>query len=257
MNKSNLPLLKSLEKCVDFLRGMFVSVGNVIDLAGFRIAKLKGIRLCVILSFVVENDTIDPSVKPLKVRITRTTDINIVDIQSCDAYNSLVHVNKKQDPLVGGLQQEQKELRELVLHRCCCSPAVFLKGPSGCGKTSLVQQVAAECKAALLKVNGNQLISSDPDINEKYLESLFKKAEQLSFELPCILFFDQLEGLSSKSEKQSSGGLVNAALVSHLKRLCGVSSGHGLLVILATNQPTLLDPSLLRHDLLAKEVSLD
>lgn len=255
INKSRLAFqqLKSFEQLVDCLRGMCVSVGNVIELAHFKVAKLKGIRLCVILSCVADDRSVHLSGK---VRITRTTEIKIVEIQSFDAYTSLVRVNRNQETVVGGLDTERKILKKLVLHRNCQSPAVLIKGPPGCGKTSLVQQVAADCEAALLTVNSNQLLSSDPEINETKLASFFQKAEELSSELPCILFFDQLEGLDSKSEKQSSASLVNAVLVSHLKRISGVPYGQGLLVILATNQPNVVGTGLLKHDILVKEVSI-
>ena len=241
-------------QCVHCLRGLHVTPGCSVDLSNSRLAKLYGIVLCNVLS--CSSDTGPPLADSQSAfRITQDTSISISDVQSLECYQLVSQAPKeKKIDIVGGLQEEQELLADLLRlpSHLSTSQGVLLHGPPGCGKTSLVRQVAQECGAALVVINGPEVLSSNPGESESNLAATFGKAGRLSHEVPCILFIDEVDSICPRQGNANSAR-VSTALLTQLDKASG---RNGLLVVMATNRPAALDPALRRPGRLDTEVGV-
>ena len=121
---------------------------------------------------------------------------------------------------------------------------ILFFGPPGTGKTMLAKAVANECKMNFMSVKGPELLNMYVGESEKNIRDIFNKARA---NLPCIIFFDELDALVPNRGNGSDSSSVMDRMVSQfLTEIDGLGKEAGLFVIGATNRPDLLDPSLLR-----------
>ncbi|MBP2030118.1 transitional endoplasmic reticulum ATPase [Methanohalophilus levihalophilus] len=157
---------------------------------------------------------------------------------------------------VGGLEEAEQELREAVewplkwpekIEKMGVKPptGILLYGPPGTGKTLLAQAVANEANANFISIKGPQIFSKYVGESEKAIRETFKKARQVA---PCIIFFDEIDSISSTRQGGSDeGGRVTEQVVNQLlTEMDGLESLNEVVVIAATNRPDLIDPALLR-----------
>ena len=71
---------------------------------------------------------------------------------------------------------------------------ILFSGPSGTGKTLMAKALAGETGLNFISISGPILFSKWLGESEKALHQIFKKAKQSA---PCILFFDEIDGLVS------------------------------------------------------------
>lgn len=82
--------------------------------------------------------------------------------------------------------------------------------------------------------------------SEKNVREVFERARE---NLPCIIFFDELDSLAPARGKGESGGssqVMDRIVAQLLTEIDGVGKKPGLFIIGATNRPDLLDSALLR-----------
>lgn len=157
---------------------------------------------------------------------------------------------------VGGLTHVKQQLKEAVewpishaesLARLGAKPpgGVLLYGPPGCSKTLLARAIATETKMNFLSVKGSELLSTYVGESEKAITMLFSRARQLA---PCIVFFDELDGLAGTREGDTDGGtgVGQRVITQLLTELDGVRDRGLVVVIGATNKPRAIDSALLR-----------
>lgn len=156
---------------------------------------------------------------------------------------------------VGGLDEAKSQLREGVelplqnpeaFGRLGIRPAkgFLLYGPPGTGKTLMAKAVAREAEANFIATKSSDLLSKWYGESEKQIARLFNRARQVA---PTVIFFDEIDSLAP----QRGGGLGEPAVTERvvntiLAELDGLEGLEGVVVIGATNRPTLLDPALLR-----------
>ncbi|MEM1417953.1 MAG: CDC48 family AAA ATPase [Myxococcota bacterium] len=156
---------------------------------------------------------------------------------------------------VGGLHDAKQSLREGVelplrrpeaFRRLGIRPArgFLLYGPPGTGKTLLAKAVATESEANFLSVRSSDLLSKWYGESERQIARLFARARQVA---PSVVFIDEVDSLAPRR----GGGLAEPAVTERvvnalLAELDGLEERPGVVVLAATNQPTLLDPALLR-----------
>ena len=128
------------------------------------------------------------------------------------------------------------------------------KGPPGCAKTSLARAAAGSAEVAFLSLSPAEVYASSyVGEAETIVRRSFALARCAS---PCILFFDEIDailgtdagsshGMDRRGRESSSEARV---LSTFLNEMDGVdsSSSDGVLVLGATNRPTVLDAALLR-----------
>jgi transitional endoplasmic reticulum ATPase len=156
---------------------------------------------------------------------------------------------------IGGLDKAKQDLREGVelplrhpeaFRRVGIRPAkgFLLYGPPGTGKTLLAKAVAREAEANFIATKSSDLLSKWYGESEQQVSRLFARARQVA---PTVIFIDEIDSLAP----HRGGGMGEPAVTERvvntmLAELDGLEELQGVVVIGATNRPTLLDPALLR-----------
>lgn len=117
-------------------------------------------------------------------------------------------------------------------------------GPPGTGKTLLAKAIATECQMNFISVKGPELLNMYVGESEKNVRQVFDNARE---NLPCIVFFDELDSLAPARGKSADSSKVMDRIVAQLlTEIDGIGKKPGLFTIGATNRPDLLDSALLR-----------
>uniref|UniRef100_A0A453QCX3 AAA+ ATPase domain-containing protein n=1 Tax=Aegilops tauschii subsp. strangulata TaxID=200361 RepID=A0A453QCX3_AEGTS len=154
---------------------------------------------------------------------------------------------------VGGLDSLKKEFDRCIV-RCIKHPEVYkdfgvnmqagflLFGPPGCGKTLIAKAVAHDAGANFIHIKGPELLNKYVGESESEVRKIFTRARINS---PCILFFDEIDALTTKRGKEG-GWVVERLLNQLLVELDGADQRHGVYVIGATNRIDVIDEAVLR-----------
>jgi transitional endoplasmic reticulum ATPase len=156
---------------------------------------------------------------------------------------------------IGGLDEARDRLKEGVelplkhpeaFRRLGIRPAkgFLLYGPPGTGKTLLAKAAARESEANFIATKSSDLLSKWYGESEQQIARLFNRARQVA---PTIIFIDELDSLvpargGGLGEPQVTERVVNTIL----SEMDGLEELQNVVVIGATNRPTLIDPALLR-----------
>ncbi|XP_062227844.1 cell division control protein 48 homolog C [Phragmites australis] len=154
---------------------------------------------------------------------------------------------------VGGLDSLRKEFDRCIV-RCIKHPEDYevfgvnmqagfmLFGPPGCGKTLIAKAVANEAGANFIHIKGPELLNKYVGESESEVRKIFTRARTNS---PCILFFDEIDALTTKRGKEG-GWVVERLLNQLLIELDGADQRQGVYVIGATNRIDVIDDAVLR-----------
>lgn len=156
---------------------------------------------------------------------------------------------------IGGLGDARMRLQEGIelplkdpeaFRRIGIRPAkgFLLYGPPGTGKTLLAKAVAREAQANFIATKSSDLLSKWYGESEQQIARLFARARQVA---PTVIFIDELDSLvpargNGLGEPQVTERVVNTILA----EMDGLEELQSVVVIGATNRPTLVDPALLR-----------
>ena len=169
--------------------------------------------------------------------------------------------------MIGGASKHLAAVRELVelplrhpelWRKLGINPprGVLLTGPPGSGKTAMARAVAAETGAYFFVINGPEVISKRAGESETNLRRAFEDAEANADDYNgAILFIDEIDSIAPKREK--AGGEVEKRIVSQLLTLMdGLKPSSKVVVIAATNRPTVLEPALRRPGRFDRELDM-
>jgi len=156
---------------------------------------------------------------------------------------------------IGGLDESVERLKEGVelplkspqaFERLGIRPAkgFLLYGPPGTGKTLLAKAVAKEAEANFISMKSSDLLSKWFGESEQQIARMFARARAVA---PCVIFIDEIDSLvpargSGAGEPQVTARVVNTILA----EMDGMEDLSSIVVIGATNRPSLVDPALLR-----------
>jgi ATP-dependent 26S proteasome regulatory subunit len=155
---------------------------------------------------------------------------------------------------VGGLENVKKQVQRRIItpfekpslfakYKKKVGGGILMFGPPGCGKTLLARATAGECDARFLAVAISDVLDMYIGESERKLHALFEKARS---DVPCVLFFDELEALAGKrqySREQHASKLVSQFLA----EMDGFAQNNsGVLILGATNVPWAIDPAFRR-----------
>ncbi len=156
---------------------------------------------------------------------------------------------------IGGLEETKQQLQEGIelplkhpdaFRRLGIRQArgFLLFGPPGNGKTLLAKAVAREAEANFIATKSSDLLSKWVGESEKQVSKLFKRARQVS---PTGLCIDEIDALApARGGSFGDSNVTERVVNTLLAEMDGLEELQGVVVIGATNRPTLLDPALLR-----------
>jgi transitional endoplasmic reticulum ATPase len=156
---------------------------------------------------------------------------------------------------IGGLDAAMEKLREGIelplkhpeaFRRIGIRPArgFLLYGAPGTGKTLLAKAAARESHANFIATKSSDLLSKWYGESEQQIARLFARARQVA---PTIIFIDEIDSLvpargAGLGEPQVTERVVNTILA----EMDGLEELNNVVVMGATNRPSLIDPALLR-----------
>lgn len=154
---------------------------------------------------------------------------------------------------IGGLEAVKQQIRRKIItpfekpalfqaFRKRAGGGVLMYGPPGCGKTMLARATAGEISARFFSVAITDVLNKWIGESERRLAKIFEQARAAT---PAVLFFDEIEALTSRNRGNADAG---ASLVSaFLNEMDGFSKRpEGLLVLAATNTPWAVDAAFRR-----------
>ncbi|MGE8063787.1 AAA family ATPase [Pseudomonas sp. NPDC089569] len=122
---------------------------------------------------------------------------------------------------------------------------VLLTGLPGTGKTQLAKALATECGMNFITASGSDFSSMWMGMGIMKVRNLFRQARKKA---PCILFIDEIEGISKRvSEPRFGESEQNRIINQLLIEMDGFKNSKGVFVIGATNLAESLDPALRRE----------
>lgn len=136
------------------------------------------------------------------------------------------------------------------LHNKGTPKGMLLEGPSGCGKTLFVQHLAQRSKVNLFAPSSSD-VAKDPSLVQKIYQ-------EASMHAPCILFFDEGDGLIEDpitpfGINLELRNIVNAMMAA----IDGVSQSEGVVTIIATHRGIRPDPASIRSGRLSQMLKVD
>jgi transitional endoplasmic reticulum ATPase len=156
---------------------------------------------------------------------------------------------------VGGLDSAVQTLRDGIelplrhpeaFRRVGVRPAkgFLLFGPPGTGKTLLAKAVAREGEANFIAAKASDLLSKWYGESERQVARLFARARQVA---PTVVFLDEIDALAPERGSGSGDSAAAERVVNTLlAELDGLEELSGVVVIGASNRPSLIDAALLR-----------
>jgi len=128
---------------------------------------------------------------------------------------------------------------------------VIMYGPPGCGKTYVAKAAAGEGAAAFISVKMSDIVDMYAGNTEKNLHNAFETARKHT---PCILFFDEIDGIAGKREGMDQS-FEKRAINQFLLEMDGAEyTNDGVLSIGATNAPWDIDAALRRSGRFSKVI---
>ena len=167
---------------------------------------------------------------------------------------------------VADLKEAKEELQEIV--EFLKDPRKFTKlgakipkgvlliGAPGTGKTLLARAVANEAGVPFFAVSGSEFIELFVGVGSSRIRDLFRTAKKHT---PCLVFIDEIESIGRQRGYGIGGGYEEReqTLNQLLSEMDGFEPNNGIIVLAATNQPSVLDPALLRPGRFDRRIILD
>ncbi|KAF5940148.1 hypothetical protein HYC85_021315 [Camellia sinensis] len=119
---------------------------------------------------------------------------------------------------------------------------VLCYGPLGTGKTLLARAVANRTDACFIRVIGSELIKKYVGEGARLVRELFQMARSKK---ACIVFFDELDAIGGARFDDGVGGdnEVQRTMLEIVNQLDGFDARGNIKVLMATNRPDTLNPS--------------
>lgn len=123
---------------------------------------------------------------------------------------------------------------------------LMFHGPPGGGKTMMARALASalDGSGTFMHVTSGQALSKWHGDGEKFVEALFWYAERVA---PCVLFLDEAEAIFPRSVDSGDPAMrlcVSNAFKAQMDGFAGTAAARGVVVVLATNSPDLVDEAI-------------
>jgi transitional endoplasmic reticulum ATPase len=129
---------------------------------------------------------------------------------------------------------------------------VLLAGPPGTGKTLLAKALANETSAAFYHVSGPEVMGMYYGEPERRIRDLFADARANA---PSVVFFDEFDSLGEMRSDGPGNSVERRVVGQLLAEMDGMTENGGVVVLAATNNPSLIDSALRRPGRLGSTVT--
>ncbi len=166
---------------------------------------------------------------------------------------------------VAGADEEKEEMSEIVDFLkdpkkfndlgARIPKGVLLVGPPGTGKTLLARAVAGEAGVPFFSISGSDFVEMFVGVGASRVRDLFGEAKK---EAPAIVFIDEIDAVGRQRGAGLGGGhdereqTLNQLLV----EMDGFGANEGVIVMVATNRPDILDKALLRPGRVDRQITV-
>ncbi len=130
-------------------------------------------------------------------------------------------------------EEEMKEIGVLP------SKGILLFGPPGTGKTLIVKAAANELKASFQSVSGADIMKKGYMRAVEVVREVFNRGRENT---PAIIFVDEIETFAPARGR----GVGTEIVGQFLTEMDGMKASRGVVVVGATNRPSILDTAILR-----------
>ncbi|MGQ9896237.1 MAG: AAA family ATPase [Acidobacteriota bacterium] len=120
---------------------------------------------------------------------------------------------------------------------------ILLIGEPGSGKTFLAKATAGEFQLPFMRVTLSEVTSKWSGEGIERLHHIFEQAARRA---PCLLFFDDFEGMAADLRGTESNIEHHRFLETFLQHIEEIRQKPGVILMAATSQPGVLDPAIIR-----------
>jgi ATP-dependent 26S proteasome regulatory subunit/Flp pilus assembly protein TadD len=165
---------------------------------------------------------------------------------------------------VAGMEKLKEEIREAIVYPMLKPDlarkygklgggGIMLYGPPGCGKTFIMKSAAGECQSNFINAKISDVVDMYVGNTEKNLHNIFETGRKNS---PCIVFFDEMEGIGGRRDEMTqSTQYMKMAVNQMLFEMDGIEANNAnVLVVGATNAPWDVDPAARRSGRFGKAI---
>ncbi|MBB4249449.1 AAA family ATPase [Rhizobium sp. BK008] len=132
---------------------------------------------------------------------------------------------------------------------------LLLSGPSGVGKTIYAQALANTCDVALVVASAARW-QSKGHLGDMQ-KAMFASFAEAKKKAPAILFIDEVDSFTDRDrELSNNASYVRQVINSFLECLDGTAGREGVVVVGACNNPSVMDPAILRPGRLDHHIRL-
>lgn len=154
------------------------------------------------------------------------------------------------------LQRDITDFRAGTIRWDDVDSACIVYGPPGTGKTTFAQAVATSCTLPLITTSYAAWQRNGEGHLGDVMQAIHGTFEAARLHRPCILFIDEIDTLPSRNHKSHHAEWFNSINNALLEELDGTEALKRVVVIGACNDPSNLDPALLRPGRLGRLIEI-
>jgi hypothetical protein len=135
------------------------------------------------------------------------------------------------------------------------STKVLLSGPPGVGKSMFARALCNTLQVPLLATSVARWL--EPSHLGDVLKRMKHSFAEAETQKPCILFIDEFDGIGRRVDlSRDYADYWNSVVNCGLELLDGVARTSGVVVVCATNNPSVIDPALLRSGRIDRQIEI-
>ncbi|MEW4449745.1 CDC48 family AAA ATPase [Qipengyuania sp. JC766] len=188
---------------------------------------------------VTREDFLD-ALKRIQPSAMREVMVQVPDV----SWDDIGGVDESIEKLKEGIELPMKNPEAFERLGIRAAKGFLLYGPPGTGKTLLAKAVAKEAEANFISMKSSDLLSKWYGESEQQIARMFRRARAVA---PCVVFIDEIDSLvPARGSGQGEPAVTSRVVNTVLAEMDGLEELQSVVVIGATNRPTLVDPALLR-----------